>query len=328
MAARATPGSPISSFLTYLRASVVGVAQVFFINNVWTGLIFLAAIFWNNPVYGVAAAIGTLAATATAYLIGISGEDIKAGLYGFNGTLLAIALPFFIGYGGTGQVTLWVFVVLGAALTTVIEAAFVHLLTPYRIPASTGPFVLTGWLLLASVWAFTGLHMNTATAHLGPAAFPLVPQPGQAITFSTVWNGFFRGIGEVMFMDNVISGALFLLGIFVGGWRGGLMAAMGAAIGVFFPALLGANEQTIRLGLLAFNPTLTAIAVGAVFLPFSGRSVVYAFAAGLVTLVFSAALGALLGVIGLPTLTAPFVFTMYLFIAARNVGKALNPPVP
>lgn len=321
MAARADA----SPFPTYLRSSLVGVSQVFFINNVLTGLIFLVAIFWNSWVFGIAAILGAMSATAAAHLIGVPKGDIAAGLYGFSGTLLGISLPFFIGYGSTGAVTLWIFVILGGALTGVVQAAFVRFLEPWGIPASTGPFVLVGWLLLASLWAFSALHINPANSHLNAAALPLVPQPGQAITFSTVGNGFFRGIGEVMFMDNVISGALFLVGIFVGGVSLGLMAAMGAAVGVLVPALLGANEQVIRLGLLAFNPTLVAIAVGAVFLPFRGRSVVYAFAASLVTLVFSAALGALLGLIGLPTLTAPFVFTMYLFLAARNVGRNLNP---
>lgn len=301
----------------FIRSALIGVSQVFFIDNVATGLIFLIAIFWNSWVLGLAAVIGALVSTAVALLIGVPQADIKAGLYGFNGVLLAIALPFFLGHTTGNPAVLWGFVIVGSGLAVIVECAFLHFLKPYGIPASTGPFVLTGWLLLSAAWAFTGLPRTGA---IGGAALAAVAQGG-GYSFPTLWIGFFKGLGEVMFLDNVVSGALFLIGICVGSWRGGLMAAMGAAIGVLFPVLLGADESTVRLGLYAFNPVLTCMAVGAVFLGFSWKTVLYAFVAGLATLVVNTYLAAFMGTFGLPTLTAPFVFTMYLFLAAKNVAK-------
>ncbi|MDN5882197.1 MAG: urea transporter [Nitrosospira sp.] len=106
--------------------------------------------------------------------------------------------------------------------------------------------------------------------------------------------------------------------------RGALMAAGGTVIGVVFPILLGANQGMIEMGLYSFNPVLTMMTVGWVFLKPDGRSAALAVLAGILTVVCQAGLTSFLAPIGLPTL--PFVLTMWMFLFAAGMSKYWSEP--
>ena len=86
-----------SAFPRPLRVILRGVGQVFFCCNAVTGLIFLIALFIGGVTAGAAATVGVISSTAAAYLLGFSEDDIDAGLYGFNGTLVGPCLFFVSG---------------------------------------------------------------------------------------------------------------------------------------------------------------------------------------------------------------------------------------
>ena len=130
-----------------LRTVLRGVGQVFFCCNAVTGLIFLIALYIGGITAGLAATVGVISSTVAAYWLGFSEDDIDAGLYGFNGTLVGPCLFLFL--ENTPQ--LWLFVVLASILSTVVLAALMRILQPYNIPASTSPFVLTCWMFMVAV---------------------------------------------------------------------------------------------------------------------------------------------------------------------------------
>lgn len=299
--------------VVFLRSCLLGLSQIFFLANGWTGALFLLALFWEGRLYGVAALVGTVSATATATLIGVKGEEVRAGQYGFNGTLVAIALPHLLGRPGHGG-ALWILIIVGAALSTVLQIGMAKLLVPYGIPVSTGPFVLTAWLLLLSLRA--------------PAAPPpaLFGAPWRAalpwLGLRPLLGAICRGVGQVMLLGGTISGALVLLGIFVGSWRAGVMAAIGSAVGVLLPALLGARWATVHLGLFAFNPTLAAMALGAIFTRFSGRSILAGAGAAVLSLALTPVIALLAWRLRLPGLTAPYLVTLYVLMALRRPASA------
>ncbi|NCA77090.1 MAG: hypothetical protein EOM90_12225 [Alphaproteobacteria bacterium] len=83
----------------YITTILRGVGQVMFQNNALTGILFLAGIFYNSWLMGLGAIAGNIASTITAKVLKYSDEDIKNGLYGFNGTLVGIitlTAPFVI----------------------------------------------------------------------------------------------------------------------------------------------------------------------------------------------------------------------------------------
>jgi len=297
-----------------LRVILRGVGQVFFCCNAVTGFIFLLALFIGGVTAGAAATVGVISSTVAAYLLGFSEDDIDAGLYGFNGTLVGPCLFLFLEHSPQ----LWLYVVLASILSSVVLAALMRILAPYKIPASTSPFVLTCWMFMAAVYAFDSFSRGPVLPHPGT---PAVVTDVAAIPAEMWFTALTKGVAEVMFADSVIVGILFLIGIAIVSLRGALMAVGGTVIGVVFPILLGANQGMIEMGLYSFNPVLTMMAVGWVFLKPDGRSAALAVLAGILTVVCQAGLASFLAPIGLPTLTFPFVLTMWMFLFAAGKSK-------
>lgn len=297
-----------------LRVILRGVGQVFFCCNAVTGLIFLVALFIGGVTAGAAATVGVISSTVTAYLLGFSEDDIDAGLYGFNGTLVGPCLFLFL----DNSPQLWLYVVLASALSTIVLAAFMRILGPYKIPASTSPFVLTCWMFMVAVYAFDSFSRGPV---LPPPGTPAAVAAAVAIPADMWFTALTKGVAEVMFADSVIVGIMFLTGIAIVSLRGALMAVGGTIIGVAFPILLGANQGLIEMGLYSFNPVLTMMAVGWVFLKPDGKSAALAVLAGFLTVICQAALANFLAPIGLPTLTFPFVLVMWMFLFAAGKSK-------
>ena len=71
-----------------------------------------------------------------------------------------------------------------------------------------------------------------------------------------------RGIGQVMFQNNALSGLLMLIGIFLNSWQMGLLAVSGNIISTLTARISGYDCDDIKNGLYGFNGTLVGIAVG------------------------------------------------------------------
>lgn len=77
-----------------------GLGQVMFQNNAVSGLLMLVGIACNSWLLALLALLGNFVGTVTAFFSGYSKEDIEDGLYGFNGTLVGIAVGVFMEPGG------------------------------------------------------------------------------------------------------------------------------------------------------------------------------------------------------------------------------------
>jgi urea transporter len=308
-----------------------GVGQVMFQNNPLTGLLFLVGIFVNSFKFGGAGLLGLAASTLAAYLLGADRALIRAGLFGFNGILVGIALAFFFEF----DFLLAVYIVLGAVVSTVVMMALINLLSPWDMPALTAPFVLTTWLMLFAVYQFGFLHPTELIA-------PVTPDPTAAVqtelrelatgsgglTAANVAQGFFRGVGEVMFEDNLLTGLIFLVAIAVNSRISAAFAALGSAVGLLTALALGGEGFTAYHGLYGFNAVLCAIAIGGLFFVLTWRSAIYALLAAAFSVIAFAAIAVLLSPIGMPALTAPFVLTTWLFLWPKDSFRALNPVAP
>jgi urea transporter len=305
-----------------------GVGQVMFQNNPLTGLLFLVGIFVNSLKFGGVALLGVAASTLAAYLLGADRALIRNGLFGFNGVLVGIGLAFFLEF----DVLLAVYIVLGAAVSTIVMMALINLLSPWDMPALTAPFVLTTWLLLFAVYQFEFLHPTELIA-------PLAPDPEAAVqtelrelatgagglTVANLAHGFFRGVGEVMFQDNLLTGVIFLVAILVNSRISAAFAAVGSALALLTALALGGDGVAIYHGLYGFNAVLCAIALGGLFFVLTWKSALYALLAAVFSVPVFAAIAVLLSPIGMPALTAPFVLTTWLFLWPKASFGALQP---
>jgi len=113
-----------SRVLRFIDVNLRGVGQVMFQDNPMSGALFIAAIAWGSFAAGVpqvlfGGLLAVVAATRTAQWLGVDRSSLHAGLYGFNGVLVGLALATFIAPGPL----LWAYVVLGAAVSVVAMEA-------------------------------------------------------------------------------------------------------------------------------------------------------------------------------------------------------------
>lgn len=301
--------SPPQLLLGFLDAVLRGIGQVMLQNNSYTGLLFLIGIFFNSMLFGWAVLLGTAASTATALLLSVDRTHVRAGLYGFNGALVAIALLYFL----EPSILAWGYVVLAAASTTVMMAALLHLLDTWKIPVLTAPFVATTLLFVLACARFGRLH---TTDVLPTAGLPEAATVEGIVSASTVVEGLFTGVAQVFFQGNAITGVFFVVGLLVNSRVACVAGLLGSFVGLLVAWGMGAAEPAIRSGAFGFNSVLTAIALGSGFYVLNVASVSYGTLAVVTTAVVFAAMSAALEPLGMPALTSPFVLVVWLFLLA------------
>ncbi|UQU67593.1 urea transporter [Couchioplanes caeruleus] len=300
----------------FLDAMLRGVSQVFLQNNPMSGLIVLTAVSWGavaarTPQAAAGAVVGLFVGTLTATVLRFPSAAVRNGLFGFNPLLTGLAISIYL----PPRILTWVYLVLGAVVCTLITRAIAAILDIVELPVLTFPFVLTTWLLLLAAYQFTGL------GNRGPGEPALPHGPGAAdvhLTGAFLTAGILKDISEVFLLGNWVTGALILPALLITSrWAAGFAVA-GAVVSTFVALGLGADATVVAGGLYGFSAVLTAVALGATFYHPSRRRVPYVLLGVVFTVVVQAALGTALGPVGVPALTAPFVFVTWLFALSQR----------
>ena len=138
-----------------------------------------------------------------------------------------------------------------------------------------------------------------------------------------------RGVGQVMFQDNMWTGLLFLCGIFWGSYESHLgIVAWGALVGVLASTLTGyilkLPDTKGAQGLWGFNGAL----VGCAFPTFMGNTwgmwIALILCASMTTWVRSG-LDNVMGKWGVSSLTFPFVISTWFFLLAARLFNGIPP---
>ncbi|WP_327092171.1 urea transporter [Nonomuraea sp. NBC_01738] len=293
---------------TRLLVLLKGVAQVIFQANPWTGLVFLVALFAGGWQFGAFGLLGTVVATLTAHLLGVSWDErVSLGLEGFSGTLTGVGLVLYL----EPRPMTVLLVIFGAIAGSVLSSALTVLLRPYGLAASTAPFcvittvMVVGGSAFSRVWA---VHAST------PA--PSAAAPGTGLSWTYLWQGTLSGVGQVFLQDQWYVGLIFLAGLVLAGWRLGVIALVSSLAGLLTGWLLGAQAADLGAGLYGYNSVLTGIALFGTFVVATPASAVYALIGVVAAAGFSAGIGNLFAVAGGHTLTWPFVLVTWVFLAA------------
>ncbi|MNM94999.1 Urea transporter [compost metagenome] len=276
-----------------LRRHLIGFSQIFLQNDLRFALIILASIALAAPRLLPGALLGALAGPLAARLAHQPDEDIDAGLYGYNAILLGLLLPFSFQWSA-GLVLL----VLAGSLVSVLMQAWLLRQARHRrgLPAYTFAFVAPGWLLLALGKA---LDLTTATAAdcLGCSPLPHLDAVG-------------LGIGEVIFLGEPLAGALIWFGLLLADRRAAAWALTGSAGALLIAQIASLPPTAAEAGLLGLNGALAGIALGQ-----AGRRCL----PGICAIVLAVLLQPCLASLGLPPLTAPFIFACWLVIAGQRL---------
>lgn len=282
-----------------------GIAQVMLQPSVWTGLLILIALFafsWDVGVFGL---IGVVVSTATAYLLRVEHSNIVLGMQGFSGCLTGIAL---VRYLGLHPATFGL-AVGGAVACTLINAALVTLLRPWRLPPVTAPFCLVAGVMVVGAPAFDRLWHGG-----GPP--PSVTRGPSALSAADFGKAFVSNVSEVFLLNRWYVGLIMLAGLFVAGWRVGLFASVGSLVATLIAWGLGAPASVVADGIYGYNAVLVAIALGVTFMATGAWTIGYALAGVVVSTALTASLTSFFSSFGGHTFTWPFVLTTWLLLAA------------
>lgn len=308
---------PLAAFVTFVDTVLRGVGQVMLQNNSYAGLLFLAGVFYNSSLFGSAVLLGAATSTATARLLAADPAQLRAGLFGFNGALVAVALMYFLQPG----VLTWAVVIFAAAASSVLMAAMLTLMKVWKAPVLTAPFVFTTLCVFLATARFGRLQ---STDQLPTAGLPHAVTVEGVVTGSTVVEGLFSGVAQVFFQASPITGGLFLAGLLASSRQAGAAALAGSLIGLMVAWGMGAAEPAIRAGAFGFNAALTAIALASVFFRPGVATLAYAVLGSVAATVAYAALSAALAPLGMPALTLPFVVVVWVFVLAAPAFSRLQ----
>ena len=310
---------------TYFR----GIGQVMFQQSWWTGLLFLAGIFWgsyhcNCPQVAWGAVVGVLVSTVAGYLLGEPDSDCDAGLWGFNGVLVGCAFPTFL--ANTWE--MWICLVFFAMMSTWMARAYNNFLGPWKISSLTFPFVSLTWIMLFSSRIFDGLP-----TFAGGLSDPAMPDVVTSVTAST-WHldmsfgdlvvYWLKGISQVFLINDWVTGIMFLVGLLICSRWAAMWAAIGSAVSLGLAIVLKANPVDIANGLFGFSPVLTAIALGMTFYKFNWKTALWTLAGIVATVFIQGAMDVIFEPWGLPTLTGPFCVATWMFLMPKYKLQADN----
>lgn len=154
---------------------------------------------------------------------------------------------------------------------------------------------------------------------------------GLSVTWKEFPRTLLRGVGQVMFQDNMWTGLFFIIGIFVGAYTEGKsfgIVAWGALVGVTVSTLTGyllqLKDENGAQGLWGFNGVL----VGCAFPTFMGNTVwmwlALVFCAAMTTWVRSG-LDNIMKSWNVSSFTFPFVLSTWFFLLASRLFGGMPP---
>ncbi len=276
-----------------------GIGQVMFQCNALSGLVMLTGMFIGSWQLALLALMGNIISTATAYIAHYDRKAIADGIFGFNGTLVGIAMGVFLHI----NIGTLIIMALASALSTWITRLFQR---QAKLAGYTAPFIIATWLMIL----FCRYVMPSELLISMP------PPPDDCISMTTA-IGF--GIGQVMFQGNTpLSGLFFLIAILLNSRINAAHTLFGTLLSIPIALLLNADVTAVNAGLLCYNGVLCAIAIGDKSL---SKILMAAFSIALSTVIQY--FGIKFGII---TLTAPFVLATWTTIFINAKMKTITLP--
>jgi urea transporter len=254
-----------------------------FQDHALSGLLFLLGIAIASPLMGAGGLAGAVIGTVTARLLKLDATEIRNGIYGFNATLVGVAVFFFLKPTALAVGLL----IVGTAASTLVTWAMRRFL-PF--PTYTAPFIVTTWVL---VWVAIGWKL------------PQIELPPPPTTLD-IFTSFTEGLSEVFLQANQITGLFFLAALAVSNWRHAVLGLLGSMIGMLVALYHKDLAGNISIGIYGYNATLAAIALylwrPSLLIPILG-------------ILISTPITEYFPLTGLPTLTAPFVLACWVVLA-------------
>ena len=105
------------------------------------------------------------------------------------------------------------------------------------------------------------------------------------------FDSVFRGISQVMFANNPLSGLIITIGLFIGNWELSFYGFLGTCVSTLTAILFGFNSNSIRSGLFGYNGCLTGMGIAYFSFDHSPQMIVPVVLMCIFSSIFSMAIG-------------------------------------
>ncbi|CDU14108.1 urea transporter [Vibrio coralliirubri] len=234
-----------------------GIGQVYFSPSVMASILLLLAISIESLALAFLTLLGASCSFALAFCCYIyantnkSAEDIDSGMYALNGALIGLFIGNFF-----GVTSLLALVTALGALLTVPIAHIVFSFEKYR--GYTSAFILTTWLIYAIQSAFE----LSAFSAPDSALMPLISiEASSWFNLPTVVIPLLKGISQVSFIENTLSGLVILVAIALNNIKHAIWVMLAVIISTVFSGLIGASNELVAQGLYGYNAILATLAL-------------------------------------------------------------------
>lgn len=131
-----------------------------------------------------------------------------------------------------------------------------------------------------------------------------------------------RGISQVFFIVNAVTGVVILIAIMVSSWSLGVIALLSSIIGTLIGKIGGAPANSLNNGLYGYNSVLAGMAM-TLFLTGSSKWIIALIAAA-ITAIFAATIVHFMKNVDLPILTIPFILLTWFMLLVSYRLKAFH----
>ncbi|MEZ8409048.1 urea transporter [Vibrio splendidus] len=238
-----------------------GIGQVYFTPSVMTSILLLFAISIESLALAFLTLLGASCSYALAFCCYMyanananankAAYNIDSGMYALNGALIGLFIGNFF-----GVTPLLVLVAVLGALLTVPIANIVFRFKKYR--GYTSAFILTSWL----IYAIQSTLDLSAFSLSSSALIPIISfEANSWFDLPTVVTPLLKGISQVSFIENALSGLVILIAIALNNIKHAIWIMLAVIISTVFSGLIGASSELVAQGLYGYNAILATLAL-------------------------------------------------------------------
>lgn len=290
----------------HLKAVFNSYSEIFFLRGLWIGGLMMALTL-VNPNVAIAGMIAVISAYLFATFIKMDREFLKSGFYTYNPLLVGLSIGYLFRFA-----PLTVFFVITAGILTFVLTHMMHSILFYylRLPILSLPFVIVSSIAYLASSQYTNLFVSN-----------LYPQFISNVDIHVpVWiSGFLKSLGAILFIPDVLAGALLLAVIFFSSRILFLLVILGYYTGTFITTVMVGSFQQAFTNINHFNYIWIAIAIGGIFLIPSVKSYILALIAVATSTILLESVEVFWSTYGIPAFAMPFNLVSLAFIYVLGV---------
>lgn len=311
--------------LSLIDDVISGYAQIAFNDNTFAGLLMIFATYIASPIATLAGVWATFIGTVTAHILGVPKGAIKCGVYGFNPALAGLAIGILITFPDIPRLLLYTGI--AGIFCVVFHAALGQLLSKWDVPVLALPYCITMVFLAPATLILGGLQTTGLEQKLFLAGQTTgVWTSGEFVTASL------NGIGQVLWVDNPITGVLYLVAVLMASRIDFISVIIGTVVSTLAAIALGMPKDLVMLGIYGYNAVLVMHVLTRGFL-INARSYTFAIFMAALTVFMAAGLRVIFAPLGIKSFYAiPYAITCvvaflgretygnFTYVPARNWG--------